>query len=651
MGRDTPLAARPPRSEGHRGRDWAILAALFITFSTAAAVPFGRAGDSDPAPAANPYITYTDPKDNATGVPLYSWIYVQFSDRMNASNTIIRTVPEIALTPHWLSMNTSVLYFHDVDLTPCTMYWVYVDGTNVAGQSLLLGAEAPGPPNPWIFTTACPVFTITRTIPSDGQTGVPVNGQGIVGPNLVVWFSRPVDPASLRVTLFPSVPLTPIWSNGNTKVTLDHSVWFQDCTVHFVTVSATDAQGNPLTNVTGSKPNPWSFTTTCLRPVILRTDPPNGTTDVGLMAPIVVTFGITMDPATVGVDIAPTPPFALSRRWTDYDHVLTLTHDVPWAKSTTYAITVTGQTPYGINLEPGPVPNPWSFTTTAVPAPTGLHVARASPDIRLTWNPSSEATSYVIYSSPDKFAPWPWVPVAEVPSTGYVHGGADVDGVSYYYVVRAKDSSGAEGGNSTMGIKAARQFVFDSARTNIHWISLPYRSRYVAAKDIADELTASRIAVVGKWDPATQRTALWYYFRGAWRGTNFAILPGDGLYISVRSSFEWVVNGTDGPVPHTFSRFPPPHTNFHWFSMPFTSTYARASDVVLDIEGSLGGDANRRIVEVAKWDGQLQVLPVFAWTPSGWGGTDFPIGPGEGLRLRVITSFPWTPRLITREVP
>jgi len=42
---------------------------------------------------------------------------------------------------------------------------------------------------------------------------------------------------------------------------------------------------------------------------------------------------------------------------------------------------------------------------------------------------------------------------------------------------------------------------------------------------------------------------------------------------------------------------------------------------------------------------------VFQWSASGWTGTDFTLAPGEGIYLTVVSTFTWTPRLITPEVP
>jgi len=575
---------------------------------------------------------------------------------MNASNTEVFIIPAISLTRVWV--DSQRLWVTHPDFPPCLTYRLYVDGVDVAGESLLLGEESPGPPNPWSFTTECPAFAITLTDPRDNQTGVTVAGRtpGGDGQQIIVWFSRAADPATFRITLDPPVPLTPVWSAGNGSVTLRHDDdWFVDCALHTVTVSASDTSGNPLTNITGSKPNPWTFTTVCIPPQIAWTDPANGTTGVGWGVPIVVTFTKPMDTVTVNWSFSPDLGFLFAPNWTQGDRILTLAHVPLFPDSISITVTIVGNDPNGLSLIPGTVPNPWYFTTATTPAaPAGLHVARTPLDVRLTWDEVAGATSYAIYRSPDRFAAWPWPKLTEVPTNVYVDRGAGADGVTHYYIVRAKRTAAGpsvESGNSTMGVKASLTFAYDDRRTNVYWMSLPYRTMYRKAGDISGELTSSRIDVLGKWDPETQSTVLWYFFRGGWRGTDFALNPGDGFFVGILQRFEWVVNGTDGAVVHAFSYVPPPNANVHWISLPYTAAHARASDIVLTIEGGLSGMNSTKIIEVARWDPIRQWFETFAWAPSGWSGTDFPLVVGEGLYLLVVSSFEWTPRLLTAEVP
>ncbi len=632
----------------------ATLAAIVVLLAAVpalASAPAMLAGPPAPRPMEPPYVSSTDPADSAMGVPVYQWIVVQFTGLMNASNTIVRIEPPVAFTFRWFNLNTTLFLFHDADFRPCTTYWLYVDGADIFGQGLLMFDQTPGVPNPWTFTTACSVFTITRTEPADGQTNVPV-AECVVGHcmPIAVWFSRPADPSSLAWTMSPYTALTLEWSNGNTKALLHYPTWLPDCALHTVTVSARDAQGNALTNATGSARNPWNFTTVCILPRIMTTIPADGATRVNVSAPIVVTFSSSMSPGTVAWSVDP-PGVGLAPNWTYDDTVLTLAHATPFPLGTTVTVAVGGNDTRGNPLVPGPVPNPWSFTTTAGPAPGGLHVARAPPDVVLSWSPVPGAASYVVYGAPDRLAAWPWPRIGEVTASSFRDSGAEGDGAPHYYVVRAKSGSGVEGDNSTMGAVVPLAFPFDPARTNVFWVSLPFRSEYRSARTISDALTAAKIDVVAKWDAAAGRSTLWFYFRGAWRGVDFSLRPGEAFYLGAVSSFTWVVNGTDDVQGLSFDSYAPSSPPLQWIGLPYTSAYARASDLVAEIEGGLGPAANRWIVEVARWDAAAQRFATFAWTPSGWGGTDFPLAAGEGIGVRVVAPFTWTPRLITPVVP
>ena len=596
-----------------------------------------------------PYLTATDPANASAAVPVGKTVVVNFNKAMNTGTVVVNLAPpDVTFTRAWSNGNTTLTLTH-ANFVACRQYTISVDGISEDGYSMILGPGAPGVPNPWIFTTRCAGFYITNTDPVNLQQGVSL------AQSIVIDFSEAADPARFGGTLSPTTALSPAWSNGNTRVTLSHTPPFPDCVTHSMTITAFNTTGGTLINVTGSKPNPWTFKTVCVPPFIVSTNPADGATNVGLLADIVVTFSEAMrPPPTLAWTILPTVP-TLTGSLSNGNTVLTLTHTTPFATCTLYTVQVQGTDVDGNQLVAGPVPNPWTFTTTCgVAAPGGLRVIRApgGADIVLQWRNVTGASSYVIYSSPNRFS-WPWTQIGEVfaPTTSFTAGGHGGDGATHYYLVRTKDAGGSFSGNSTMGVKAHLAFAVSASRSNVYWMSIPYRSMYKRASDISNELTATRIDVLGKWNPQTQTTILWYYLRGSWRGTNFALAPGDGFYVGVRSTFAWVVNGTDGVVAHSFTFYPSPNSNVNWISLPYTNGFSRASDIVRNIENGTGPSANTKIIEIARWDPNTQALVRFSWTPTGWSGTDFLLGVGEGLYVKVVSSFTWTPRLLTPEVP
>ncbi|TLZ52778.1 MAG: hypothetical protein E6K18_02095, partial [Methanobacteriota archaeon] len=602
----------------------------------------------------SPYIVSTDPVNNSVLIPVTQPVVVNFSAAMNTGSVIWSFSPPVGgVIGTWSNGDKTLTLTHPGnDFAACTQYTVFVDGQDTLGGSLLTGQNAPAAPDPFYFTTRCAGFYIVNTDPTNSQQDVPFTY------SITVDFSQAANPLMFQTTVAPGVgALTPTWSNGDTRVTVAHASPFLDCRVYTVTVSAKDTNGFSLINVTGSKPNPWTFKAHCVPPQITNTDPASGATGVSQGAPIVVTFSETMSIGTVTWLLAP-GGVTLNPSWNSPTNtILTLTHTTAFAANTQYCVTIAGKDLDANNLVPGPVPNPWCFTTSAgLQPPGGLSVSRASPNIILQWRLVPNAT-YNVYSSINRFAAWPWPILNPSPlpvgTNSYIHLNADTDGLCHFYIVRAAQGA-VSSSNSTMGVKCPLNLAYSSsARGNIYWVSLPYRSKYHTAKDISDDLGPrdTKIDIVGKWNPSTQSTSVWAYFRGAWRGTNFPINPGDGIYVSAHSSFSWILNGTDGAVAHTFTAYPPPNANINWFSLPWTATYARASDVVRDIAGGIGPGTNTKIDVIAKWDPTTQSVITFSYAPGGWGGTDFVLSPGDGIYFHVVATFSWTPRLITPEVP
>jgi hypothetical protein len=78
-----------------------------------------------------------------------------------------------------------------------------------------------------------------------------------------------------------------------------------------------------------------------------------------------------------------------------------------------------------------------------------------------------------------------------------------------------------------------------STKTHLYFISLPYTNSYVDASSISAELTSGKIKEIGRFNPATYRWDKWTWTGATWTGVNFQILPGDGFYLVVSSTFNW----------------------------------------------------------------------------------------------------------------
>ena len=597
----------------------------------------------------SPYILTTDPYHWQDNTPIDHAITIVFSEPMETNTVSWSLNPNywppdtIVFALQWYENDTRAVFTHGKDFHVCEKYAFWISSGRDKDNNRLV----PGPvPNPFNFTTVCSYPHITWTDPYSDEEDVEVTRPIRIG------FSEPLNQSSLEWTIDPQPGN---WSESwtQTSVTLNHAADFETCQLYSVSVldfkSFYEVPGSGL-------PAMWSFTTACPNPQISSTEPEDGADDVALDAMLTVEFDKTMNTTSVNWTIDPDPG-GWSESWEENNTRLLLSHTNAFEMETTYLVNVVeALDTHGLSLKPGPAPNPWQFTTGRnVSAPRNLQVWRFYPDdVQVVWSPVPGAASYHVYTTTDRFEPWPWADMSEVtaPTTVAFFFGHLSDGLDHYYIVRAYSSAlGEESANSTMGAKVDATFVHNPIKASLYWMSLPYRSMYSKASDIADELTEAKVNIIAKWDRGRQEYESYYYARGKWWGRDFSLGPGDGFYISVVSDFSWFINGTDISASLDLSFLPSPtKRNAHWISLPLTSVYARASDIVIDIEGSLGPGSNTKIVEVRKWDPLNEREIVFKYDGLGWSGEDFDILSGEGICLQVVTSFIWSPKLLTPAV-
>ena len=226
----------------------------------------------------------------------------------------------------------------------------------------------------------------------------PQAGQANVSPAapVVVTFSEAMDVATVTWSIGPSVVLVPVWSAGDSVLTLNHTNPFTDCSTYTVAITAgRDLTGNNL--VPGLVPNPWPFTVVCPSPYIVSASPANGTAQVRNDARVVITFSETMNTTSVGVTFSPS---ATSTQSWNTPVNTTLTLLVSFAQGTRYTVTITGRDPDENALVAGPVPNPFAFTTNTRPSAaidpssTLVGVCRSGGfDLVIPWSMSDVETS------------------------------------------------------------------------------------------------------------------------------------------------------------------------------------------------------------------------------------------------------------------
>jgi len=586
-----------------------------------------------------PMLIWTQPASRARDVPLDQDVILRFSMPMDTSTLESILLPDEG--PYgfsWSENDTQVAISHS-PFVACQFYTEIVSAWGKDGKPL-----APGPvDNRFNFTAVCMKGPeIISTIPAAFQNDVTWTWR------IFVNFSEPIDTASLDFTITPSLgTLTYQWVDFDQTLVVHHSMTFQDCEFHEARVRATNMTGAPL--VAGHVPNPWRFRAKCAPPYIVSTTPTDNALGVSIGEPITVVFSEPV--SRMSFDFNLTPWVQFSAFWQN-DRTVRLSHTQPFIVCRRYiALVLNVKDLQSMDLVRGPVPNPWNFTTDCRFPLRGLQVHRAPPNgVVLTWIASPEATHYKVFHATDRFAPWPWAEIADVTGTSVAIGGHMSDMQNHFYIVKGYSLT-QESLNSTMGALWHLSVAPNVGRPSGLWFSLPYNSIYKKASDIVRELGEHKINVVAKWDAATQKLVVYYYMEGWWRGQDFPINVGEGLMLGVVSTFDWAVNGTDSADPLSFIDRPQLRWNFYWISLPFTGAMKDARQLVTSIEGGYGSGNNINIIRVGKWIYSSQSSEVFAYGPSGWTGTNFSINPGDGIWVEVVSTFTWTPELITPEMP
>jgi methionine-rich copper-binding protein CopC/RNA polymerase subunit RPABC4/transcription elongation factor Spt4 len=330
-----------------------------------------------------PTIQTTNPVNMATGVALNQDVVITFSEPINTTTYGWSILPDPGgWVWAWNSpANTSVTGTH-TDFTTCQVYNFTVTGADdLAGNPLGAGPVA----NPWNWTTTgCDVTPpeITVTDPVNLATGVAISQP------VVITFNEAIDTGTFAYTSLPDPGgWVWVWSVGDTVATGTHANFATLTTYNFTVDTADDLAGNPLAS--GAVANPWNWTTVAAditSPNITTTNPMNLEIGVAVNQNVIITFSEPMNTTTFTYTILP-DPFGWIWSWSVGDTIATGIH-TDFASCQVYNFTVnTAEDVAGNPLAPGPVANPWNWTTT------GCDVT--SPEISIT-NPVNMATGVTI---------------------------------------------------------------------------------------------------------------------------------------------------------------------------------------------------------------------------------------------------------------
>jgi uncharacterized repeat protein (TIGR01451 family) len=120
--------------------------------------------------------------------------------------------------------------------------------------------------------------------------------------------------------------------------------------------------------------------------------------------------------------------------------------------------------------DPGPsggISSPVNFTVLPLAAPPGLAATAGNTQVSLTWNASTGASSYNIYSSTTTGGPY--TEITSVTTLSYTNMGL-TNGTPYYYVVTAVNSSGETGYSNQASATPTANSSFSNGYTNMRTI-------------------------------------------------------------------------------------------------------------------------------------------------------------------------------------
>ncbi|MGA3168622.1 MAG: Ig-like domain-containing protein [Terriglobia bacterium] len=339
--------------------------------------------------AAAPTVTFTDPANNATGVPINKKITATFSQAM-APATITTTTftvvgsgsTPVAGTVTYDVINNIATFTPASNLATSTIFTATITTgvTNLAGTEMAINFV-------WGFKTGATADTtpptVTSTIPASGATGVPINQI------ISATFSKAMDPSTISTATFTLTgPGTTPVSGAVAYAALGTAAIFTPTSnlapnttfTATITTGVQDVAGNAL-----ASNYVWSFTTGSTAdttpPTVTSTNPANGATGVCINKTVNATFSKAMDPLTINTATFTLagPASAAVTGTVSYNatsNVATFTPASNLAPNTPFTATITtGVTDLAGNaLESDFV---WMFTTgaTACQAPVALGAA------------------------------------------------------------------------------------------------------------------------------------------------------------------------------------------------------------------------------------------------------------------------------------
>ncbi|PJA99554.1 MAG: hypothetical protein CO127_10250 [Ignavibacteria bacterium CG_4_9_14_3_um_filter_36_18] len=248
-----------------------------------------------------PAVTYTDPVNGATSVPINQKIAATFSVEMDASTVTTSTFTLLhgtsAVSGFVSYSGTTAIFAPSSNLVPNTAYTATI--TNATKD---LAGNAMATDYVWSFTTGPTAVvtppTVSSTDPINGEIGVPFNQK------IAAAFSKTMDATTITASTFTLTQGTNSVSgfvsySGTTAIFAPAANLLPNTSYKAtITTGAKDLAGNAL-----ASNYVWNFTTGAAAvitpPTVSFTDPANAEVGVALNQKVAATFSKTMDASTI----------------------------------------------------------------------------------------------------------------------------------------------------------------------------------------------------------------------------------------------------------------------------------------------------------------------------------------------------------------
>ncbi len=268
----------------------------------------------------------------------------------------------------------------------------------------------------------------------------------------------------------------------------------------------------------------------------------------------------------------------------------------------------------------------------------GNAMRKIGNDLILEWEPATDnvgVTGYNIYRSNNpEFVPSSANKIGTSQTTSFTDVGVLSSPETYYYKIKAFDAAGNESVNpSNIGYKLNKIVPFNTAKSNVFWISIPNISPYKKAIDIATDIPYA--TKVSRFDPNSQSYKNLEKFLGNWIGDNFDVITGESYAVVVGAASEAKLVGWYYPytinMPYSQSA-----SNVYWISIPYNSVYSKVSDLAQSIPNA---------TKISRFNPDIQDYERWEKFLGSWSGTNFDIVPGEGYGIVVNSNTLWLPNV------